>query len=145
MFPWICEKDVVFLRRVRVADVVPGDVVVFERNGALCMHRVLSADSGAAEAGAHVALITKGDATADLDGPVSTDEFRGKVEFVYRRNREIGIDRGWRKLFGNFLAFVSPATRWWRPVASMLSRSTRCEPLGVQAIEVRRPSENSVD
>ncbi|MGB6876334.1 MAG: signal peptidase I [Candidatus Acidiferrales bacterium] len=147
MFPWIREEDIVFLRRAKIKDIARGDVVVFEKSGTLCVHRVLSVEgNAAAEGGIDVALITKGDATADSDDPVSADEFRGKVEFVYRRNREIRIARGWRKYLGKFLAFVSPATPWWKPATSLLNReSTRCVPQGVPRFEAHRPSEHSAD
>ncbi len=146
MFPWIREEDIVFLRRAKIKDIARGDVIVFEKSGTLCVHRVLSVDGNAAEGGTDVALITKGDATADSDEPVAADEFRGKVEFVYRRNREIKIARGWRKYLGRFLAFVSPATPWWRPATSLLDReAARCKLLGVPRFEVHRPSEHSAD
>lgn len=146
MFPWIREGDIVFLRHAKIKDIAPGDVIVFEKSGTLCVHRVLSVDGDAAQEGADFALITKGDATADSDEPVAAEEFRGKVEFVYRRNREIGIARGWRKYLGRFLAFVSPALPWWRPAASLLNRdAARCEPLGVPRFEVHRSSEHSAD
>ncbi|MFZ0638878.1 MAG: signal peptidase I [Candidatus Acidiferrales bacterium] len=146
MFPWIREEDIVFLRRTRMKDVARGDVIVFEKSGTLCVHRVLSVQGDLAEGGMDVALITKGDATADSDEPLAADEFRGKVEFVYRRNREIRIARGWRKYLGRFLAFVSPAASWWRPATSLLNReATRCEPLGVPRFEAHRPSEHSAD
>jgi signal peptidase I len=146
MFPWIREEDIVFLRRVKMKGIARGDVIVFEKSGTLCVHRVLSLDGDAAQEDADFALITKGDATADSDEPIGADEFRGKVEFVYRRNREIAIARGWRKYLGRFLAFVSPAVSWWRPAASLLHRdAARCEPLGVPRFAVHRSSEHSAD
>jgi hypothetical protein len=145
MFPWIREKDILFLRRVAMHDIVRGDVVVFERNSTLCVHRVLSVNRDPAAAENDGALITKGDATADADAPILRDEFRGKVEFIYRRKREIQIGRGWRKYFGKFLAVVSPAVRWRRPIAAMGRNAARCEPRGVPQIEVHRSIENSAD
>lgn len=145
MFPWIREDDIVFLRRVALQDIVRGDVVVFERNSVLCVHRVLSVKSEAHAAENDGALITKGDATADADAPIFPDEFRGKVEFIYRRKREIQIARGWRKYFGKFLAVVSPAVRCWRPLTTMGREASRCEVRGVPHIEVHRSIENSAD
>jgi signal peptidase I len=146
MFPWIRERDVVFLRRARMDTIASGDVIVFEKNGLLCMHRVLTVNGNPGEPNDNVALITKGDATADADAPVSSQEFRGKVEFIYRRHREIGIATGWRKLFGKFLAFISPATRWWKPAATFLNRdAVRCEVLVTPTIEAHRPSGQSAD
>jgi signal peptidase I len=146
MFPWIRERDVVFLRRARMDTIASGDLIVFEKNGLLCMHRVLVVNGNPGEPNANVALVTKGDATADADAPVSSQEFRGKVEFIYRRHREIRIATGWRKLFGRFLAFISPATRWWKPAATFLNRdAVRCEVLATPAIEAQRQSGQSAD
>lgn len=145
MFPWIRPDDLVFLRRARPEDVTRGDVIVFEMGGALCVHRVLSLQNNSAANGG-LAFITKGDATADADDVVSSAEFHGKVEFVYRRNREIRIAAGWRKYFGKFLAFISPATRWWKPPSSVFQGgAARCELRGLPTIEARRSAENSSD
>jgi signal peptidase I len=145
MFPSIREDDIIFLRRVAMQGIVRGDVVVFERNNTLCVHRVLSMNPAATAAVNGGALITKGDATADADAPVLPDAFRGKVEFVYRRNRELQIARGWRKYFGRFLAIISPAVPWWRPIAAIGRDAARGELRGVSQIQVRRSSENSAD
>ena len=145
MSPWIREDDIVFLRRVRMFDVRRGDVVVFEKNGTLCMHRVLAirGNSGQDE---NTSFITKGDATADADSPVFGDEFRGKVEFVYRRNKEVRIASGWRKTFGRFLAFLSPAVAWYRPFLSKTSKSSsRSEVHSASRVDGQRSSENSAD
>lgn len=146
MFPWIREADVVFLRKASVEEVVRGDVIVFERNGLLCMHRVLLVGGSESERNLDIAFVTKGDATTDADEPVSSNDFRGRVEFVFRRNREISIARGWRKQLGKFLALISPAVRWWRPLASVLGRGVaHCEVLAVPNTHVLRSSEHSAD
>lgn len=146
MFPWIREEDIVFLRRERLEHIARGDVIVFEKNSILCVHRVLSAHRTVAGGNRNLSVTTKGDAAGERDEPVREDEFRGRVEFVYRRNREIGIASGWRKYFGKLLALVSPATRWWRPAASALNRRVaQCEPLAAPKIELPRPSEHSAD
>ena len=145
MLPWIREGDIVFLRRTRILEIARGDVVVFERNGTTCVHRVLAIRGGVAQGEKNVSLITKGDATADADSPVSSDEFRGKVEFVYRRNREIRIASGWRRHFGKVLAFLSPATSWYRRFSSKRSSdSARCE-RSLSPMDGQRSSENSAD
>ena len=118
MFPWIRAGDVVFLRHTSMNAIIRGDVIVFEKNSLLCVHRVISVDRGAGEANLEVRLMTKGDATADADEPVCATAFLGKVEYIYRRNREIDIAKGWRSYLGRFLAAVSPAMGWWRRAAS---------------------------
>lgn len=145
MFPWIRESDIVFLRRARILDIVRGDVVVFERNGALCVHRVLAIRGNATQMESSLSLITKGDATADADSPVSLSDLLGKVEFVYRRNREIQIAAGWRKHFGKVLAFLSPAVAWFRELSFRSSSdSEQCESLPAR-MDAPHSSENSAD
>lgn len=146
MFPWIRESDIVFLRHMGICEVGRGDVIVFEKNGMLCVHRVLAIRGDVRQGANDISLITKGDATADADSLVSSDEVLGKVEFVYRRNREIRIASGWRKAFGRFLAFLSPTVAWYRPFLSHPSSALlRRESHPLSRIDVRRSSENSVD
>lgn len=145
MFPWIRHGDIVFVRHAAMQNVVSGDVVVFERNGALCVHRVLSQNTDVTAFISGGALITKGDATAHADAPVFADELRGRVEFIYRRKREIQIARGWRKYFGKLLAVISPAVPWWRPVATMIRDTARCELHAVSQHKIRRSAKNSAD
>lgn len=142
MLPWIREGDIVFLRRVRMLEAVRGDVVVFEKNGILCVHRVLAVRGKAGCDGRNVSFITKGDATEDADSPVSAGEFRGKVEFVYRRNKEIPISNGWRKTFGKVLGLVSPAIALSkRLLLRSNGDSSRCESNPLLQIDGQRSSE----
>lgn len=115
MFPWFRPGDVVFVRRADFSRLSSGDVVVFERDGRLCMHRVLSFRISAGREPGPLSVVTKGDAVAEADEPMYTQDFRGKVEFLYRNGREIRLGSAWRKLFGKCLAVVSPASRFWMP------------------------------
>lgn len=145
MFPWIRPRDLVLLRRASVAAISRGDVIVFAKNVTLCMHRVLLLTRASTE-DAQPVLITKGDAVADRDDPVLATEVLGKVEFVYRRNREIRISTGWRRYLGKLLALASPSTKWWKPAASRLSHVVaRCELFPVSPVETQRSSEHSAD
>ena len=113
MFPWFRPRDIVFVRRVDFKSLSRGDVVVFERNGRLCMHRVLSVRITSDREPNGLSAITKGDAVADADAPISDREFRGKVEFLYRNGREIRLESLGKRLFGKFLATISPTSRFW--------------------------------
>lgn len=115
MLPWIRPRDVVFVRRSEISAISRGDVVVFERDGRLCIHRVISTRVSGNDARSTVALITKGDSVAAADEPVFAEHLRGKVEFLYRRGREIRLDSACRKMFGKLLAKISPASRFWLP------------------------------
>lgn len=146
MFPWIREGDVVFLRRAQMLEAVRGDVVLFEKNGVLCVHRVLAVRGTAEQDGHHISLITKGDATEDADSPVSVRNLLGKVEFIYRRDKEIPLANGWRKHFGKALAILSPAAGWFKGLllgssVDSLQRGS-CPQLYIDA---QRSSENSAD
>lgn len=137
MTPWIREGDIVFLRRSRIFEVARGDVVVFEKASALCVHRVLAVRGHASDGERHVSLVTKGDATADADASVFCDAFLGKVEFVYRHNKEIRIAHGWRKYFGKVLSLLSPAVGWSRLLTAKTDRNP--------ARFGQRSTENSAD
>jgi signal peptidase I len=144
MFPWIRAGDVVFVRHINMSAITRGDVIVFEKNSLLCVHRVISVDRCAGEANLGVRLITKGDATADADEPVCGTAFRGKVEFIYRRNREINIAKGWRSYLGRFLAAVSPAMGWWRRASSAPRHEVaNYEFPGVPHVEVHRSKQSA--
>ena len=146
MFPWIRPRDLLFLRRVALTEIERGEVVVFARNGVLCVHRVLLAVADTQGREVAPALIAKGDAVADRDEPVTAAELLGKVEFVYRRNREINISTGWRRYLGKLLALVSPMTSLWRPAASRLNHMVvRCELFPVSRVEAHRSVEHSAD
>lgn len=146
MFPWIREGDIVFLRRTRMLEVVRGDVVVFEKNGTLCVHRVLAVRGNVDQDGRNASLITKGDATEGADSPVSAGDFHGKVEFVYRRKKEIPIANGWRRTFGRVLGFVSPGIAWSkRLLLRSGGDSRRSESRPLPQIDGRRSAENSAD
>ena len=146
MFPWIRPRDLLFLRRAALAEIERGEVIVFARNGVLCVHRVLLAVADTQGREVTPALIAKGDAVADRDEPVTAAELLGKVEFVYRRNREIRISTGWRRYFGKLLAFVSPLTPYGRPVITKLNRMiTGSEVLPMLRVEADRPPEHSAD
>lgn len=144
MFPWIREDDVVFVRCVSIASMARGDVAAFEKEGVFCVHRVLHVTKHSAN---HtLSLITKGDATADKDQPVPAPAFRGKVEFVYRGNREIPIATGWRSYLGKFLALISPMLGLYKPLAAGVDAGTvHSAPRPSPRFAGRRSAEDSAD
>jgi signal peptidase I len=110
MFPWIRSGDFVFVRRSAFEAAVPGQVVLFERNNRLFVHRVLRrVVEKPAGPGASL-LITKGDALDAQDVPVSDAEFLGRVTRIHRGLRHIDLEYLSHTLLGRFLAFVSPAS-----------------------------------
>ncbi len=144
MFPLIWENDIVFVRHAKMASMVRGDLAAFETNGVLCVHRVLSVIKGDdAEA---ISLTTKGDGTAEKDNPVFATAFRGKVEFVYRGNREIRVASGWRGYLGKLMALMSPALGWSKLHALRVNTgSMRNEAVSPPHFTIRRSAEDSAD
>jgi len=117
MFPWIRSGDYVFVRRSAIESATVGEVILYERDRRLFVHRVLRrvADKSAGPSGSF--LITKGDALDGRDAPVSEPEFLGRVTRVHRRQRHIDLEFLGRILFARILAFISPASfLFYRPL-----------------------------
>lgn len=110
MFPWIRSGDYVFVRRSAFGAAAVGEVILYERNQRLFVHRVIRrvADSSIGQSAS--LLITKGDALDGKDLPVSESEFLGRVTRIHRVQHHIDLDTLGRILLGKFLALASPAT-----------------------------------
>lgn len=115
MLPWFRPGDIVFVRKTETSQISRGNVIVFERNGCLFMHRVIRLINSHNGDESSARLIAKGDARVFADAPIGAGELCGHVEFLYRNGNEIRLASGWRKLFGKFLAAISPASRFWLP------------------------------
>lgn len=107
MFPWIRAGDIVFVRKVPMESVVRGDVVLFERENRLFVHRVLRPLPQGAGARRQQALITKGDALESEDTPISQLEYLGRVTRIHRGERHIDLESLGQVVLGRFLAHVS--------------------------------------
>ncbi len=118
MFPWIRPSDVLLVRRVEMRQVFPGDVVVLARAGQFVVHRVIRRCGTTG----HPLLVTKGDAVADADAPVSSVELLGCVAAIYRGGRRINLDTVRQAALGRLLALVSSSSRLWHPVARAARR-----------------------
>jgi len=120
MFPWIRAADIVFARRCGIEQANIGEVVLFERDGRLFVHRVLRRTSAELGKNFHPALITKGDALDGADAPVSRDEFLGRVIRLNRNRRHIDLESFGHVLCGRLLAYLSPHTSLvYRPVRTI--------------------------
>lgn len=113
MLPWFRSGDIVFVRKTEISQISRGNLVVFENNGHLVMHRVIEQISPPNGDASTTRFITKGDSCALADAPIGAEEICGRVEFLYRNGNEIRLASGWRKIFGRFLAAISPASRFW--------------------------------
>jgi signal peptidase I len=81
MLPAIYPGDVVLIRALNGHQVSPGDIVLFQRQGRLFVHRVVRCGG--------TTVLTRGDAMRAPDPLVSTNELLGRVEYVIREQRQI--------------------------------------------------------
>jgi signal peptidase I len=110
MFPWIRSGDLVFVRSFAYEQALRGDVVLFEREERLFVHRVIRAAVGGARGKERGALITKGDALDGEDEPVMREEFLGRVIRVHRGNQHIDMESMGRVMMGRLIARFSRAS-----------------------------------
>ena len=80
MIPAIWPGEELLIRRDGAAEAGPGDVILFEREGRLCAHRVVRRMEGADGP----IWITRGDRHTHDDPPVSSNELLGRVEGIPR-------------------------------------------------------------
>ena len=91
MFPAIRPGDVLEVERQRAADILPGEVVLFERDGRFLAHRVVEKLGWPASAGEQdrTVLVTRGDRLRQTDPPVGSEEVLGRITGVLRGNRRM--------------------------------------------------------
>jgi len=106
MMPAIRPSDILEVHRQSLAEILPGDVVLFMRNGGFAAHRVV-------EKGwepERTLLITRGDALRVPDLPVTPEELLGRVTAILRGGRRLD----------------PRLTRWARVASWLLARSEFC-------------------
>ena len=92
MIPAIFPGDELIVRRESIEDARSGDVVLFRRGGRLFAHRVVACTgTGEPEVGA---VITRGDALAQSDAPITVGEWLGRVSEVIRRGKPVEFGVG---------------------------------------------------
>ena len=80
MIPTVWPRDILVVERVSLDRIRVGDVVLVEREGGLCAHRVIARPDGS-ECGR---WLTQGDAMPAPDRPVSDNNLLGRVTSVVR-------------------------------------------------------------
>src|ERR1700690_1954075 len=85
MLPSLWPGDILEIHRVAAADISKGDIVVFARENRLIVHRVLRVNRDQDD----VTVITRGDRSARVDAPVSTNYLLGSVRTIQRGDRNI--------------------------------------------------------
>jgi signal peptidase I len=94
MAPALADGDCLRVRRVPLAELRPGDIVVFADGEQLIVHRLLALHTRAA---GEATLITKGDGAPLADTPVDAGAFVGVVTEVVRDGaRRVLAGRRWR-------------------------------------------------
>ncbi len=88
MVPTIFPNDILIVRRETARSVHSGDVLLCFRESRFCAHRLVEKR----EEGERLALITRGDALAQNDAPVTEDEMLGRIEAVVRGRKRIELD-----------------------------------------------------
>ena len=109
MLPALWPGDLLVIRRAPLAELSRGDLVLFLRQGRFFVHRVLEVSASG--------LLTRGDALAAPDPPVSPQELLGRVISIWRNGRSAPpLPPGW-------LA---------RSLACLVGRSTRVHDLVIR-------------
>ena len=118
MLPSIWPADILEIHRVAAADISVGDIVLFNRQNRLVVHRVQRVKREQNE----VVLITRGDRSATADSPVSANELLGRVRAIRRGHRNI----------------IPRRTRWTQIASWVLRRSELCTRVLLHLAVVRR-------
>jgi signal peptidase I len=87
MLPVVWPGDTLVVEHTGCEQICVGDVVVVGRDGRLCGHRVISI-GGDAE---NLQWITRGDALPMADRPVTASELLGRVAYLIRAGKRVGV------------------------------------------------------
>ena len=85
MLPTVWPGDVLSVRRHNVVEALPGDIVLFEREGRLVAHRVVERTICQDK----MQWVTRGDSVGSNDAPVSCHELLGRVTAIERGSRRL--------------------------------------------------------
>jgi signal peptidase I len=107
MLPVIQPGDIL---RVEAVTCHPGDVIVFNRDGVLCAHRLLAIVDGMA--------IARGDANRRLDAPFPTEQILGRV-IDFQRGKTIVRDLSAKPMASFFVRNSSLIRRVFLRLLSM--------------------------
>jgi signal peptidase I len=94
MLPWIRAGDCLVVAPLPMKNPLPGELVLFERDGALVAHRVVRRS----RIHGNDCVVTRGDWMTVEDAPIMPEAVIGKVVAIDRRGRMIQLDRGFTSL-----------------------------------------------
>lgn len=85
MLPAVWPGDTLTVSSHDASEALPGDIVLFRREGKLVAHRVVKRTGSSTG----IRWVTRGDRLADNDAPVSTHELLGRVTTIERGSRKL--------------------------------------------------------
>ena len=85
MLPAVWPGDILSVRSHGAAEALPGDIVLFGREGRLVAHRVV--ERTLCQDGIH--WVTRGDSVGGNDAPVSSHEMLGRVTAIERGSQRL--------------------------------------------------------
>ncbi|MFQ5768908.1 MAG: signal peptidase I [bacterium] len=105
MKPLIQYGDQLIIKSATCRDLLPGDIVVYDRCVNYCTHRFICGYN----IGTDAKLITKGDHFKHFDLPVDADAVLGKVTHILKHNHVINLQSRYHQMlqrfFGGLLSF----------------------------------------
>ena len=105
MLPMLRDGDVVDVLQVSPGQLRIGDLLLIEtKGGGLLLHRYLTSRVR----GGRVWLITKGDASREVDTPISPEQVRGRVVQINREGQIVSLEGRKVRLANYALAKLSP-------------------------------------
>lgn len=113
MLPWVRPGDIAVIRRAEIGNVRCGDVVLFQRESRLFLHRLVEKHGTLRE----VQFLAKGDAHPGPDGMVGRELMLGRVVRIYRGDKKIDFDSPRQLALGLIVSELSRKSAYWLPVA----------------------------
>lgn len=113
MQPWVRPGDIALIRRTGIDDVRCGDVVLFQRENRLFVHRLVEKRGTLRQA----EFLAKGDAHPAPDGVINDQLILGRVICVYRGKKRIDLDSPRQLALGLVVSQLSRNSEYWYPIA----------------------------
>lgn len=120
MQPWVRPGDIALIRRAGIEEVRCGDVVLFQRDDRLFVHRLVEKRGTLREA----EFLAKGDAHPGPDGVITDQLILGRVTCIYRGDKRIDLDSPRQLALGLMVSQLSRKSAYWYPVARTAAVAT---------------------
>jgi Peptidase S24-like len=138
MLPWVKAGDVAVIRRAGIDDVRCGDVVLFQRESRLFVHRLVEKHGTLRDA----QFLAKGDAHPGPDGMIGRELVLGRVVRLHRGDKRIDLDTPRQLALGLIVSQLSRKSAYWYPLAraaALFTQSVR------RAFSLFRAPENAAE